>query len=183
MFVKTWASVFRLLKKSCWASSVSQNVPVSLGSVCALAITEGRGTIAGIWPYFITSHFGKAQSLFFWYYHGQFLTAEESTYCQRESSYITFLCLKNDLAVSRGCLKLPDRSLGSTGDTVHGDKLLCYCDGAKCYLSFLHSGQSCVSLGQTVGFWYCWWENSFLQTSFSVFLTEKTVPLAQPAGC
>lgn len=111
MFIKTWASVFRLLKKSCWASSVSQNVPVSLGSVCALAITEGRGTIAGIWPYFITSHFGKAQSLFFWYYPRQFLTAEESTYCQRESSYITFLCLKNDLAVSRGCLKLPTEAL------------------------------------------------------------------------
>lgn len=66
------------------------------------------------------------------------LLLEESTYCLGESSCITFLCSRNDLVVTSGCLKLSVRSLGNTWDTAHGDKLLCYFVEGNIYLSSSH---------------------------------------------
>lgn len=44
---------------------------------------------------------------------GCFLLLGESTYCQEESSCTLSLCSRNDLLVTRGCLKLSDRSFGT----------------------------------------------------------------------
>ena len=107
---------------------------------------------------------------------GCFLLLEESTYCQGESSCIIFLCSRNDLVVTRGCLELSDRSLGTTWDTVHGALLFWW---GNVYPSSFHFwAERCQSQADTqvllvlpVG------KHSFLQTGLSKFFWwRKLIP-------
>lgn len=156
-----WTFVFCLLKKKAGLHLGFQTVPVSLGSVCSLATQRAKV------PFLVSDPISSLHILERLSHHssniimGCFLLLEESTYCQGESSCIIFLCSRNDLVVTRRCLKLSDRSLGSTWDTVHGDKPLCYFDGETFIFPLSTSVQGSVGLGQTHKFFlYCWWENT-----------------------